>query len=78
MMAEAEGELTPPPPKRGRPPSIRGAMPIALTIRAGEPWRQWLDAYAKWKGESAAVLVEQALAQMAKRDKQPMPPSRSA
>jgi hypothetical protein len=76
MMGEPEGGSVAGSAKRGRPRSVRGAMPIALTLRAGEAWRQWLDAYGEAKGMTSADLVELALAQMAKRDKHPTPPKR--
>ena len=71
-MAELTGE------KRsvGRPPSGRGRLPIALSIRGNDEWKRWVEDYGKARGLTPADLVEQALEQMARRDKRPGPPGR--
>jgi hypothetical protein len=60
----------------GRPPSGRGRLPIALTIKGNDAWKRWVEEYAEAKGTTPADLIDQALASMARRDKRPTPPCR--
>jgi len=63
-------------PRLGRPPSGRGRLPVALTIKGNDAWKRWVEEYAKTKDTTPTDLIEQALASMAKRDKHLAPPSR--
>lgn len=64
-------------PRRGRPPSAQGPLPIALTIRGRAEWREWLDARAEEAGGSTADLIDKALAAFAKAKKWGEVPSRT-
>ncbi len=63
-------------PRVGRPPSGRGRLPVALTIKGNDAWKRWVEEYAEAKGTTPTDLIEQALASLAKRDKRPAPPRR--
>ena len=63
-------------PRMGRPPSGRGRLPIALSMKGNDAWKRWVEEYATAKGTTPSGLIDQALASMARRDKRPAPPRR--
>lgn len=63
-------------PRLGRPPSERGRLPIILTLKGTQEWKDWLDAYAVERGITPSELVESALRAMAKRHRREEPPRR--
>jgi hypothetical protein len=71
-MTDVSGEK----PRLGRPPSGRGRLPIALSMKGNDAWKSWLEEYAEAKGTTPSDLIDQALAAMARRDKRPAPPRR--
>jgi hypothetical protein len=75
-MSKIEAEAGGGKPRRGRPPSPRGRLPLVLSMKGNPAWKEWLLQYAEAKGVTPTDLIDLALAQMAKRDRQPTPPSR--
>jgi hypothetical protein len=63
--------------RMGRPPSGLPRIPVALTIRGTDHWKQWVVGYAEETGLDYSELVAVALAEKARREKRLPPPSRT-
>jgi hypothetical protein len=56
-------------PRRGRPPSGRGRLPLQVTLRGRDEWGEWLASRAQASGISVAELFDLALKCLARSKK---------
>jgi hypothetical protein len=65
--------------KKGRPQRRKTAEPVRkniISIRGTEDWRDWLIEYASFRRVPVTSLIDQVLAEAAKRDGFTAPPER--
>jgi hypothetical protein len=65
-----------PKKKMGRPKKVGPKPQAVVTVRCLDPWKIWLDRFAKAEGAELSVLIEKALFEHAKRRKFETPPVR--
>jgi hypothetical protein len=65
--------------KKKAPPKRRAVEPIRkniISVRGTEEWRDWLNEYAAFRRIPTTSLIDQVLAESAKRDGFRTPPER--